>query len=103
MGKDTFQVDLLKEVSFSEKIAASKLQGCIFRSDGNSPDPAGLCDGGDYIKSIQIRVENKEGDIYLSIHPRERDEWWSGTLSWEEFFDLLMQGVLKNDKIEHHT
>ncbi len=69
---------------------------------GNSPDPAGLCDGGDSIKSIQIRVENKDGNIYLAMSHIERSEWWSDTLSWEEFFDLLMQGVLKSDKIEHH-
>ncbi len=33
MGKDTFEIDLLKEVSFSERISASKLQGSIFSSD----------------------------------------------------------------------
>lgn len=103
MGKDEFQVNLLKEVTFSERINASELQGCVFRRDGESLDPAGLCDGGDYIQHIQIRILDDKGDIHLSMYHMERSEWWSGTLSWEEFFNLLMQGILKSDKIKHHA
>ncbi len=47
-------------------------------------------------------MENQNGDIYLSIKPMEREEWWSGKISWEEFFDLLMQMVKNSDKFKHH-
>lgn len=101
MSKDNFVLDLLEDITFTKRILASKLQGSIFRSNGED-DPAGLCDGGDYIQEIQIRTENVRGDIYLSIKPWERGEWWSGTITWEEFFNLLMQMIKNSDKFEHH-
>lgn len=99
--KDTFTNDIARTIRFEERIPASILQGSIFRHYGYH-DPAGLCDGGDYIQEIQIRVENGKGDIYLSIKPMERGEWWSGKISWEEFFDLLMTMVRNSNKFEHH-
>lgn len=99
--KDTFINDIARTIRFEERIPASILQGSIFRHYGHN-DPAGLCDGGDYIQEIQIRVENEKGDIYLSIRPMERSEWWSGKISWKEFFDLLMTMVRNSNKFKHH-
>lgn len=99
--KDTFGIGTARTVSFEERIPASILRGSIFKHYGFD-DPAGLCDGGDYIQEIQIRVENEKGDIYLSIKPMERGEWWSGTISWGEFFDLLMKMVKGSDKFKHN-
>lgn len=100
--KDTFINDTAQKIEFTKIIPASILQGSIFRHYGHH-DPAGLCDGGDYIQEIQIRVENEEGDIYLSIKPMERGEWWSGKISWEEFFDLLMGIVKSSSKFSHNN
>lgn len=97
--KDMFINDVAKRIKFTEVVPASILRGSIFRSCG---PPSELCDGGDYIKEIQIRVENKKGDIYLSLKPQERSEWWSGTISWEELFDILMQIVRNDNRFKHH-
>jgi hypothetical protein len=102
MHKDTFKADILKDVVFKKRIYASKLQGSIFRHYGQQ-DTSGLCDGGDYIKQIQIRLDSENGDVYISIRPEERGEWWSGTISWQEFFDMMKQGIIGNDKFKHHT
>ncbi len=100
-GKDTFINDTAEKIMFTKEVPASILQGSIFRCDGTDY-PAELCDNGDYIQQIQIRVENQNGDIYLSIKPVERGEWWSGKISWEEFFDLLMVMVRNSNKFRHH-
>lgn len=98
---DRFLTEIAETVSFTKEINATKLVGSIFRHYGFD-DPAGLCDGGDYIKQIRIHIENKQGDVRISLQPMERDERWSGVLSWEEFFDFLMKAVKDSDKIEHH-
>lgn len=101
MGKvvDTFITEIAREVKFHEIISASILKGCIFRHYGQPP--ADMCDGGDYIKEIQIRVENEKGDIYISVEPIEGGEWWHGEISWEEFFDMMMKMVVNDDKFTH--
>lgn len=101
MSKDIFINEVAKTIVFNESVPASILKGSIFR-DYEEGDPAGLCDGGDYTEEIQIRVENQNGDIYLSIKPIERGEWWSGKISWKEFFSLLMRMVKNSNKFEHH-
>jgi len=100
--QDTFINETATKVEFTKVIPASLLRGSIFRYYGYS-DPAGLCDGGDYRQEITIRVENKNGDIYLSIKPLEGGEWWHGEISWEEFFDLLLEMVKNSDKFKHHV
>lgn len=97
--KDSFIVETARKVEFYENVPASILKGCIFRHYGQPP--AEMCDGGDYIKEIQIRVENKKGDLYICIKPIERGEWWFGRISWEEFFDMMIKMVVDNDKFIH--
>lgn len=102
MGKvvDTFIVDTVREVKFHETVPALKLQGRIFRHYGEPP--ADMCDGGDYMKEVQIRIDNKKGDVYISVEPIERGEWWHGEISWEEFFGMMMKMVVNNDKFTHN-
>lgn len=101
-SKNTFINYIAQTIEFRKQIPASILKGSIFRHYGESPDPAGLCDGGDYTQEIQIRVENKNGDIYLYIQPMEGGEWWSGTISWGEFFDLLLEMIKNSDKFRRY-
>ncbi len=97
---NTFINETAETVEFRKVIPASMLRGSIFRHYGYH-DPAGLCDGGDYLYNVQIRVENEKGDIYISIEPIERGEWWFGKLSWKEFFDLMLKMVKDSKKFKH--
>jgi len=97
---NTFMTESQK-VEFQKDIPFNKLKGHIFKHYGHD-DPAGLCDGGDYLYNIQIRVENAQGDIYISIQPRERSEWWSGTMTWKEFHDMMLDAVKRHPKIKYH-
>lgn len=97
---DSFTTEF-KTIAFQESVPFSKLKGCVFRHYGLY-DPAGLCDGGDYLYNIQIRVENKQGDVYISIQPGERSEWWSGTMTWKEFHDTLLKAFKYHSKIQYH-
>lgn len=90
-----------QKIEFQKDIPFNKLKGCIFRHYGHD-DPAGLCDGGDYLYKIQIRVDNAQGDIYISIQPRERSEWWCGIMSWEEFHDAMLKAFKNHPKIEYN-
>ena len=77
------------------------LKGSIFRSYDEVPDPAGLCDGGDYMEEVQIRIENSCGDIYMLVRPRERNEWWYAKLSWHEFFELMLKVAKESNKFKY--
>lgn len=90
-----------QKIKFEKNVEFNNLEGCVFRHYGNY-DSSGLCDGGDYLYNIQIRVENAQGDVYISIQPRERSEWWSGTMGWQEFHDILLCGIKKHPNIRHH-
>jgi hypothetical protein len=90
-----------KKIELHDLVPFSKLKGCIFKHYGHH-DPAGLCDGGDYLYNVQIRVENKQGDVYVSIQPRERSEWWSGTMTWEEFHDMILYSIERHPKMKYH-
>ena len=90
-----------QEIKFQKNIEFSKLKGSIFRHYGHD-DPAGLCDGGDYLYNIQIRVENAQGDVYISIKPIERSVWWSAIMSWEEFHNMLLESFKKHPKVRYH-
>lgn len=83
--KDTFINNVAQTIEFRKQIPASIFKGSIFRHYGERPDPAGLCDGGDYIQNIQIRVDNKNGDVFLSISPRERGNGGQVQLVGENF------------------
>lgn len=98
---NTFIQEISERVKFEKEVPASILRGSVFRHYGDY-DPAGLCDGGDYIYEVQIRIENEKGDIYIHIQPRERSEWWSGKLTWKEFFDIMMKAVKNDERFEHH-
>jgi hypothetical protein len=97
---ETFMTESQK-IEFYKSIPFNKLKGCIFKHYGYH-DAAGLCDGGDYLYNIQIRVENEKGDVYISIQPRERSEWLSGTMTWQEFHDMMLDAVKRHPKIKYH-
>jgi hypothetical protein len=88
-------------IKFQKEISFNKLKGSVFRHYGGY-DSSGLCDGGDYLYNIQIRVENEQGDVYVSIQPRERSEWWSGTMTWEEFHDMILYSIKRHPKMKYH-
>lgn len=90
-----------QKINFEKNIPFNKLKGCVFRHYGRY-DEAGLCDEGDYLYNVQIRVENKQGDVYISVQPRERSEWWSGIMTWKEFHDMLLESFKKHPKLQHH-
>jgi len=91
-----------QKVEFHKDIPYDKLKGCIFTHYGYH-DPAGLCDGGDYLYNVQIRIENAQGDVYISVQPKERSEWLSGTMTWKEFHDMLYAAASGNPKIKCHN
>lgn len=90
-----------QEIKFQKNIEFSKLKGSIFRYYGHDHLDE-LCDGGDYLYNIQIRVENAKGDIYLSIQPKERSEWYSGVITWQEFHDTMLKAFKNHPKVQHH-
>lgn len=90
-----------QKIAFEKNVEFNKIKGSVFKHYG-SYDPAGLCDGGDYLYNVQIRVENAQGDVYISIQPRERSEWWSGTMTWKEFHDTLLRAFKYHSKIQYH-
>jgi len=97
---ETFMTESQK-IEFYKSIPFNKLKGCIFKHYGNY-DPAGLCDGGDYLYNVQIRIENKQGDVYISVQPEERSEWWSGIVSWQEFHDTFLGAFKSHPKMKYH-
>lgn len=49
-------------------------------------DPSGLCDGGDYVQSVQVRLE-EDGTIFVSLTDRERSDTDSQhSMSYDEFY-----------------
>ena len=102
--KDTFHVaDFgLPEVRLP-RVYHDCIKGSVFRSSGQPPDPAGLCDGGDWIQSVQIRIDGKTtGRVYIAVEPIERGEWYSLELEWPEFFDMMQAAVSAHPKARHH-
>jgi hypothetical protein len=89
------------EIKFYKTIPANLIKGSIFRHYGIH-DPSGLCDGGDYLYNVQIRIENNNGDVYISIQPKERSEWWCGTMKWQEFHDMMLDAIKNNPKIKYN-
>lgn len=98
---NTFIQKIAERVEFEKEIPASILKGSVFRHYGYY-DPAGLCDSGDYLYEVQIRIENEKGDIYISIRPQERGEWWTGKITWKEFFDLMIKVVKNDERFKHY-
>lgn len=90
-----------QKIAFEKNVEFNKIKGYVFKHYGHD-DPASLCDGGDYLYNVQIRVENAQGDVYISIQPRERSERWFGTITWKEFHDMILNSVKTHPKIQHH-
>ena len=59
---------------------------CVDRQE--RPDPAGLCDGVDYQKELQIRLEY-DGSVYISWQDGEQWEGKSVELPYAEFYDAM--------------
>lgn len=79
------------------------LHGEVFRPDGSPPDGAGLCDGGDYIQKVQIRISDPEtGAVYISVQPMERGEWWRLKLPWSDFYAMMEAAVRGHRDVKHN-
>lgn len=72
MAKDVLVVDSQqREHRWTEHKDCFRVE--IFRDREEPPDPAGLCDGGDYVCSFQLRME-ADGGVYCSWQDAEHGE-----------------------------
>jgi len=92
---DRFVDSTAETIKFEKDIPARLLKGCTFRHYGIN-DPSGLCDGGDYIDEVQIRIDDDHGSVYVSVRPNERGDWWYLKLSWEDFAKWFTNCVKKH-------
>ena len=55
-------------------------------------------DGNHVHHQVQIRVEDDEGNVYMSVMPTEQSDWWSLQLPWKEFAEMMMQAAKEHPK-----
>lgn len=90
-------------VQLHKKIPASILHASMFRRNGNPRDPAGLCDGGDWVDEVQIRINDDSGNVYISVRPMEREDWWHLDISWQDFTQLMLAALKNHPSTKHET
>ena len=96
---DTFLISTREDFSRVRELPRNALEGQVFRGSGGASE----CDGGEYIQHVQIRVDDlKTGQVFISIIPEERHNWWSLILQWAEFADMMHKAVAAHPKAKKH-
>ena len=74
------------------------VEAALFTHYGGPPDPAGLCDGGDYHHQLTIRLEGTDEKpmVFIGWNEYEDDDTWQNvTLSYTEFWDAVVGAMRK--------
>lgn len=88
MAKDILIVDKDERIHrWTERKDCFRVQ--IFRDRQEPPDPAGLCDGGDYVCQFQLRMDN-DGGVYCSWQDSEHGELHViGFATYRDFYEKV--------------
>ena len=82
------------EVVTEEKIPLTRFYFQQFMDYEGPPDPAGLCDGGDYCNSLQFRLEEDLETMFVSWQPGDHSSGLrTFTMPYDEFFAAIVPAL----------